>query len=251
MTPLWKESHPFVIVATSRGGGTFLSHCLDSHIDVGCERGEPLHPGYIWGRYMPMADPNKIADLIWRRPGYMASGFKTTYRQFERLNKKILHRSGVKIIHLHRENVLRVALSAAINSSKKSVPSLAGHPTHTYESVPAASIQLKPERFLAECDRYVQSVTDMLAGLASFAHVLALTYNEITGGETVTTGQIPDGTAARITDFLEVEPAYLHASLVRVNPQPMSQIVTNWDELKQAIRKSEHRRWLAEEVRYE
>ena len=63
---------PFAIVAASRSGGTFLTHCLDSHPQVSCERDSPLDEAGPWLTWLDVSE-RAILRALWGRGGYRAA----------------------------------------------------------------------------------------------------------------------------------------------------------------------------------
>ena len=124
----WFTPHRFLMVFTQRGGSTFLAHCLDSHPDIGAERGEPLHEQHIWHGTLQDVPPSALLRLILDRPGYKATVARVTYRHYKLIDTAYLKRLD-GIIHLHRENVVRITFSSWMNRRGL-------RETHTYERLP-------------------------------------------------------------------------------------------------------------------
>ena len=233
----WFTPRRFLMVFTQRGGSTFLSHCLDSRPDIGAERGEPLHERYIWHQTLQDVPPHALLELILNRPGYKATVARVNYRHYHNINTAYL--KGLDgIIHLHRENVVRIIISAIINSRGLRT-------THTYERLSAQQVYIEPKLLLAECDRYVGNVRAMIANLPKLeVPILWLTYDQIVGGEGQEADGVPWGVDIDICKFLGVGPRPLLCYLKRTNPEHPSALVSNWREVKDALKGTEHERWV-------
>lgn len=244
----WNKPLPFLIVFTPRGGSTFLAHCLDSHPQVGCLRGEPLREGFIWRKVFRNATPEQLLAVAFNRPGYHAAGCRVTRRCFKEIEARWLQRRKVRIMFLYRENVLRIILSSIINTRRGDGKHNAlSEQYHTYERVPMVRINLDVKHFLSECERYTESVADIIRRVSALKlPTLYLTYAEIVGGEGSEAEHIPSEVGDKICDFLRVDRLKLYAQLKRTNPEPIRDIVTNWAELRKAVRKSKFKQWLPE-----
>jgi hypothetical protein len=63
---------------------------------------------------------------------------------------------------------------------------------------------------------------------------LPLAYEELIDGN-----QLQAGTAARVCDFLGIEQHAMSSRIVKLNPESLREMVTNYDELADAVRRSE------------
>lgn len=233
---------PFLVIATSRSGGTFLTHCLDSHPQISCERDSPLDPASYWREWLSFEGIGSVneADLLhalWCRSGYHVAGFKLSYRQARRVGLEWLATSvNGKVIHLYRASPVRTVLSSCINTAVQQGG--LRHPVHTYETVmEPARITVDAGWFLSECHRYVENVDAMMASLTETCDGswLSLSYDIIVGGEGNEAERMPEAVAWALCSWLGVERQSLTSGLRRVNPQSLSEIVENWPALRDAI----------------
>jgi hypothetical protein len=219
-------AQPAILIAPSRSGSVFLSHCLDSHYQIGCERGEPFNPRFPWQKLgVPHRD---LALALWRRRGYRVTMFKVSYRQFRNgfVTLDLLLEFRPKVIHLHRMNVLEAIISAQLTTL--SVAGKTDHPMHTYEPVAQRELELNCSTLIDQIKAYRGKVELMRMVLAEF-DVLELEYETITKGSTA---QLPRSVAGMTCDFLDVDRRPMGAELARLNPNP---IITNRAEVEETL----------------
>jgi hypothetical protein len=169
---------------------------------------------------------------------------KVSYRQLAKIvSLQTLIDLGVeKIIHLWRENVLRVVVSAALNTSAWNGER--GHPTHAWETPEISRIELDPAAVLSEARRYLVNVRARQAELATCGlPVLELTYEQIFP-PTYLSGRLSERAHEKIRPFLDIWRIPLQTMTERVNPYPLSEIVTNWAHVRAAIVGTEFEKWL-------
>lgn len=241
----WTRPRRYLIVYTQRGGSTFLAHCLDSHQDIGCERGEPLNPTHPWWDSMaPLGRGTRaraILDLVLGRPGYHCTVARVNYRHWQLIPTEYASKLD-GIIHLHRHNAFRMALSAIINAQKLRVP-------HTYERLPALSLEIDTEQLLREMNRYIRNVKWMRKELAMLdVPLLLVRYDRLVGGEGAEAEYMDSPETLRITEFLGVSPQVLQCRLKRTNPEPAHKLVTNWEEVEAAIINAGYLSYLKDEA---
>jgi hypothetical protein len=225
---------PAILIAQSRSGSVFLSHCLDSHYQIGCDRGEPFNHRFPWQRLgVPHRD---LAAALWRRQGYRVTMFKVSYRQFKNgfITPELLQEFRPKIIHLYRLNVLRAIISSAL--STLTVDGKINHPLHTYEPVVQQEVELDCSTLLEEIEDYLAKVNRIRNVLAEF-DVLELNYEQITKGST---GRLSKSITNNICKFLGVDKGVMGAELVRLNPNPT---ITNQVEVKDTLAETPYR-WM-------
>ena len=210
---------------------------MDSHPDVGFERGEPLNPLYVWRRMFKRATGENLLNLVLDRPGYQANVARVNYRHIEQVRGGFLQDLD-GVIHLHRQNVVRLIASAMINAQGLRT-------AHSYEAAEPMRVELDAVKLARECDRYIGNVRSRRKWLGRLGMpLLLLTYDEFVGGEGTDAGGIPEQATARICDFLEVERRPLTCSLKRTNPERLEDLVVNWNEIRAALLKTEHARWI-------
>ena len=238
MTQAWDDPARFLLVFTQRGGSTYLAHCLDSHPDIGCERGEPLCRQHIWARTFPKALPEQLLDVALRRPGYRVTVARVTHRAVWDVPIAYLQ-SLDGIMHLHRENFVRIIVSAMINTQGWRM-------THTYERLPLQKFYIDPDKLVSECHRYLGTVrrTRKWLGRKMGVPFLKVGYEGIVGGEGTEASGIPEPTGRRLCEFLGVEYRPLTCDLKRTNPEPLHKLVKNWREVREALLDTPFEKWI-------
>jgi hypothetical protein len=225
---------PAILIAPSRSGSVFLSHCLDSHYQIGCDRGEPFNHRFPWQRLgVPHRD---LAAALWRRQGYRVTMFKVSYRQLKNgfVTLDLLQEFQPKIIHLYRLNVLAAIISAHLTTL--SVAGKIDHPMHTYEPVVQQEVELDCSTLPNDIETYLAKVNRIRNALAEF-DVLELNYEQITKGST---GRLSKPIANNICKFLGVGKGSMSAELVRLNPNPT---ITNQAEVEATLAETPYR-WM-------
>lgn len=235
---------PAALIATNRSGSTFLLNALDSHPQIGCERSEPLDPRGYWAGLGPIEMSRvDLLRFLWRRPGYQVAMFKLSYRHVRWVGMGVLKETGARLIHLHRENVIRMGISSLINTA--AVKGEIKHPVHTFSPVKAASIRVDVGPFIYNSMTHLKKVKAMKKQLGRLGlPLLSLGYEDLVGYEGNETDEVMGATATAICEHLGVEVMPLVSYTRRVNPQPLCEIVENWTELAAALGGTELGRFL-------
>ncbi len=238
MTQAWNDPARFLLVFTQRGGSTYLAHCLDSHPDIGCERGEPLKPQHIWMRTFPEAVPEQLLDVALCRPGYKVTVARVNHRQVWGVSVDYLQ-SLDGIIYLHRENFVRIIVSSIINAQGRRT-------THTYERLPPQKFYIDPDKLISECRRYLGTVrrTRKWLGRKTGLPFLKVGYDGIVGGEGTEASEIPEPAGRLLCEFLGVEYQPLTCDLKRTNPEPLEKLVKNWKAVREALEATPFEKWM-------
>jgi len=233
-------ARPAVIIASVRSGGTFLAHCLSNHPQIFCDRGESLHYRSLWHTHLTTNRPELLFCLT-HMQGYQVSMCKLIYQQ-ALLGEVWPHIAELEhVIWLRRENTIRQAVSHVLNQAARQ--GKIEHPQHTFGRVGTICMELSPDRLLCVARGLLkqdQRVRKRLGALTP----LALTYEEIVGPAST----LADGAARRICEFLRVRyiPT-LACELTRINPQPLAEMITNWEAVRGAIEGSEFAHCLRDE----
>ena len=146
-----------------------------------------------------------------------------------------MRRVEIPVIWLRRENTIRQAVSHVLNQAARQ--GNIKRPQHTFDRVESICVELAPERVLRvargllEQDRRARKRLKPLAPLAP----LALTYEQIIGPAST----LADEATRQICEFLEVRYVPLGCELMRINPQPLAEMIANWKAVRGAIEGSE------------
>ena len=225
---------PAMIIAHTRSGGTFLATGLSNHPQIFCPRGEPLLRGMEWGEALGDVSDTEILDCITSAALYKIGMCKITYRQVTEKIVEYLRELGAPVLHLVRENYLRVAVSQIITGRVCSGG--LDHKAHSFDVLDAPRVNIDPERVLQRCadmDQRVRGMRETLDGL----RVLPLTYSQLVGGEGREAQEIKCGDG--ICDFLGVDRYPMPVQLRRVNRYSLGAMIENWGEVRRAVKKSQ------------
>ena len=215
-----------LIIAASRSGSHFLCHALDSHSQIGCARYEPLDANAN-PHYDQHDNHGARISTILGWSGYQVTACKLSYRQARYLSLSRLPLWCNGLIHLHRKNVVQTVVSAMVNTA-----SLDGRPSHTYEALPPAQIEVDPVLFIYECERYEGNVKAMRKELAALnLPIRYMVYEDIVGSEGVTQSAMLEPTAAKLCKWLGLVSERLQCRLVRTNPYPLTETIVNWPDV--------------------
>ncbi len=211
----------FVIFAQGRSGSTLLTELLNSHPRIFCAD-EIL----TWHRRYP-AVYAKACSVGHRADIY---GFKVKLYQLtdaQRMDQpgdflRRMHGEGWSVVHLHRRNVLRQALSAMI-AERRDVYHLA-----VGASGPRP-VRIDPDELLARTAQRVRFGDAERAALDGVPH-LSLVYED-----DLLRPERQQQTADRLFDWLRVETAPVAVRLRKIVGGPVSQVVDNHAEVVAAV----------------
>lgn len=251
----WREvmakqvyARPALLITHTRSGGTMLNYGLSTHRRIFWTRGEPLLQQMEWGKAFPDATDLGILDCITRASFYTVAGCKITYEQmtpaiWDWVQRK---RPNIKILHLVRENLIRVAISQMITGLAVS-QQLKGHRAHSFDVLGAVRITVCPDTIIGRAVRQGRAIENVRKRIAQIdPQCLELTYKEITGGQ-IEADHIPADVGSKICEFLGVRYETLSCDLRRVNRAPLSEIIENWPEFKRAVEATKFKHFLEEE----
>ncbi len=243
----------FVLLGWYRTGSNYLRTLLDSHPEVvayselfsphrvfwGTARARPLHAERVAA--LRDADPlGFLSDGPFREqpPGIRAVGFKLFYPQV--LLKPVpglaerLAADGVRVVHLVRENLLRLRVSALVAQRTGAMSS-----TDVGEAesalVATGPIVVDPQDLLAFFAQYGRRAA---AAAALFApeRIHRIVYEELSAE--------PDRVVAEVQQFLGVTPRPAGSPLVKQARRPLKEVVLNWVDVEHALGGTEWARFL-------
>lgn len=241
-----------IILTTQRSGSTFLVSCLQAHPDVLC-RGELLIAG------MGMKTPRmleghrhavKLVRFLWtgawhstrtmRRfyeiEGPKAHVFKAMYNHLQppwTLNY-LRSRKDIRIIHLRRRNLLKQYVSYLLMGQRREQRWL----PNTTVPVPPLRIRVSPDRAL-KYFRRMQEFYPRFEQLFADHPILPLVYEDIVEAQ-----QLKHDVAFQLCDFLQVPRRLLTSELIKINPERLWEIVTNYDALSSTLRQTKFAEFL-------
>lgn len=240
---------PFLLVADPRTGGTFLAHCLSSHPDVYCYRAEVLHRRDIPREIMRDVSAKNIVRVFVEQQGWEACGVKLVYKELREPIITWAQDEGVKIIHLVRENAVRVALSRILAAAQRHGQNL-NYPTWRMEKgSPSGKYEVEPQQVIELARRYVaetQGITDLLRDSGLDVH--RVTYAEMVGGEGSETHYMERPAGDALCEFLGVRVRRLSTRMYKAGTRYLHEVVANWKPVRLHIVSSELAYCLEDEI---
>ncbi len=265
----------FLILAQARTGSTMLVRALNSHPNVRCF-GEVLNTArdlILYGvqgydNYDPrdreLRDRDFKAFLRTRiytpdGEGISATGFKLLYgqfRDFPGLQDWLTQETSIRVIHLKRRNLLRqlVSLKLAFTTgvwvdnrrSKLSLANLAKAVRHPPRAAAWLGRRLRPPRPAQQAtSRLVAVSAEELFDFIVRSNVRAARYDDLFSHHNVLTlfyedmVERRDDVFAQAQEFLGVKPAPLTIDTRKQNPQPLAELIANYEELRLAFKDTE------------
>ncbi len=235
-----------IVLTTQRTGSTFLVQCLRSHPEVHC-LGEMLAGGHVHipslvykSRYATKAYryltsgamfPTRMMDRYFARTDRPVMAFKAMYNQIRPpwTLRYLREHTEIRVLHLRRHNLLKQYVSHALIHVKRD-----DHwDPHTTAPVTPVSIVVSADdavRYL----RRLRAEHDAHERMFARHPRLSLTYESMIDGDALAAGVARD-----ICDFLGIAQQPMHSKLVKLNPQRLREMITNYDEVSRRIRQTE------------
>lgn len=216
----------FIILTRSRTGSTLLIDCLDQERSV-VAKGELLK--YTNNKELF----KKIKKIYCNYPDFIKCvGFKIFYYHPEHDHTKDVWRllngiEGLKIIHLKRKNVLRIILSSEIAHNMKAW--IAAH-SDSKDNINTKKVSLAPQYVLEkilQTKTWEEDIPKKLAG----KEIINVYYEDIIRGNSKGMD--------KVCNFLGIKPLKLKTVLKKQNPEKTSNLISNYDELKEYFRNTE------------
>jgi hypothetical protein len=240
-----QERTRFFILARGRTGSTLLHQLLDSHPQCICfeeifadrplpdespaDYPAPMLEGMRRDEGLRSSDPVAFLDRYVFAddlpPAIRSVGFKLFYFHSNggrsELWDHLRRDQGVRVVHLRRRNLLRMFLSMKIAFKTGAWWSLSGMP-----GLDERAVVLDPDEFRAYVDQSLRQRDSAEAAFASHP-IFPLWYEEFE--------DYPRDSARidALLDFLGLPAARLHSEMRRQNPEPLRQLIVNFDELKE------------------
>lgn len=222
----------FVVLSRSRTGSTLLVSYLNSHPNVRCE-------GEVFGRLDGRPYEKTLARIFAREPRHIrAKGFKLFYYHpvdgdGAGLWNDLRSMQDLHVLQLRRRNTLRILVSRKLAEATGAW----ARKDRTGAVVEKEPIHLSMDEARAAFEETARWERE---GAAAFADhpLLALTYEELTSA--------PESEFGRVTDFLGVPAQSPRSVLGRQNPEPLSALIRNFEELERGFRGSEWQHFFRE-----
>jgi len=227
-----KDYVPFIVLGHARTGSNMLLSMLRSHPQV-------LVRGEVFARVEPGALHATVEGTFHRRVprNVAAAGCKVFYYHPLRDRSGELWREldairDLRVVHLRRRNILRTIVSREIAAQRD----------EWLQTRPAQAVPAERKGVTLTVDQ-VRSGVDRIQGLESEADrrfdgrpLIEVCYEDLVSSPTQEFG--------RITDFLGVAPSAPTGTTLHQNPEPLSLLITNYAELKDAFRGTPVEAWL-------
>jgi len=210
----------FVIIARSRTGSNLLASLLNAHPDV------TVH----WEVFQKVENTTckHIYDkMVQNSRGCMQMGFKLFYyHPIGSDDKSIWDMLGanrkIKIIHLTRNNLLRVHISRLI--AGRTNEWLAESQSKLRS--PGKAVHVDVTRMLSDFCQTRAHINDVQQRFRNH-ELFDVTYEELTTRQ--------QSVVDAVFNFLRVPALKVQSRLMRQNPEPISALVSNYAEVKQAL----------------
>lgn len=260
----------FIILSGARTGSHMLATALDSHPDIRCfqevfnRQVKRIQYGVVGydgssaeDKALRARDPVRFLNQrIFSHPTEVrAAGFKFGYGhvfEFEGLLDRLIEDAQLRVLHLRRRNLLRMLVSLKLAETTgvwlrqerpvRASAGLFGALRHPRRTAVALGRLLRGRQALRKPERAALTILpEELSGFVSRTEMnvgyfdqlfqehanLTVFYEDLVGR--------PLETYARVQSFLGVEPRPLFAETGRQNPEPLSALVENYDELRRAF----------------
>jgi hypothetical protein len=253
-----------IILASQRSGSTFLAKCLNNHSQARCPNAELLLPN-DWAdrlRFLRQAGkdldryftqgliPPKVLDAHRRNkppwapweelddqelaPVMVAKIMHNQMLGSPSLDHYVLSDTDIRVIHLRRGNLLKQHVSNMLTRRSKEL----SRPPHATGPVRAAAIRIRPRVAIWHM-RVVRALHNWYSRRLSRHPKIELVYETL-----IEANRLSDRSSTLICELLHLEPEPLSAGLVKVNPDSLRDIVTNYAELAQALTGTEFEEFL-------
>ena len=217
----YREYRKFIVLTRGRTGSNMLLEMLNSHPNIYTK---PEILMWLRGRSI-----DEILNRIYTRvpQRIKAIGFKIFYPHPIDDNtgivwEKLKEINDLHIIHLKRRNLLKTLASIKI-----------AHKTKVFRQIRDIDIPLSrkqieftSEELVTELER-LKNWEDTFAEVFRLHKMIEIYYEDLV--------EDPKTEFLNILNFLDLKPALIHISIKKQNPEPLSELITNYNELKQKL----------------
>jgi LPS sulfotransferase NodH len=221
-----REYQPFLIVTRARTGSNMLISALQSHPNVHAE-------GELLQQVRDTGDIDVVLHNIFRAGrarSVLASGFKIFY--YHPLHddsgvvwEKLRAVERLRVVHLKRRNRLRTFTSRQIADRTNEWIAKGRHdPRHETTGRELTLRRRELEKYFEQGEAYEAECEARFAGWP----MLDVYYEDLAADL--------NGEVRRVTRLLGVPDANVHAQTRQQNPEPLSQLIANYEELADAFR---------------
>ena len=237
-----------IILASQRSGSTFLQDCLTTHPQIHSvgelliDGGSNVYvPDLILGSRFVTKTYRFMISGAWYPTRLMTRFFESGERPVKVFKAMYNHianpwslgylreHTEIRILHLRRHNMLKQYVSHLLLARKR----VKKWEPHAFQPIPVVTTRVEPGAALD----YLRKARAMYEHYDSvFAHHqrLPLVYEKMIDGQV-----LREDVGRAICDFLGVPPVAMKSRLLKMNPDSLHEMVTNYDELARALKSSE------------
>lgn len=231
-----KDYKRFVIISRSRTGSNLLVSLLDSHGDISCK-------GELLRRLNGQSTDQLLKQKVYpKKVRALYRGFKLFYYHPQDSDDKSIweileNDKNVTVLHLMRENLLRVHISRLIADK-----------TGTYTNRNnKRKLPVNEKKITVDCDalikdfeqteEYIENTKEMF----SSHKYMEVTYEELTQNQAET--------MKGILDFFDLQGSNLESSYKKQNKEGISSLVENNEALKTCLKGTKYEWMLEAEIK--
>jgi hypothetical protein len=235
-----------IILTTQRTGSTFLVECLASHPDI-----RSITELLVGAHLEPPALVRSSRSLTKAARFLMAGGWQPTRairRFYAAVEKpvgifKVMYNqlaypptlaclrrdTEIRVLHLSRRNLLKMHVSQLLMPRKRN----AIWEPHTTEPLPPVTVCVDPAAAI-DAMRRARRWYAHFEGLFAGHRRLAVVYEDMLDQQ-----RLRPSEGARICEFLGVPDHPMRSGFIKLNPESLEAMVTNYGELAEAVSRTE------------
>jgi len=249
----------FILIAEARSGTHFLQSALNSHPDIhSFMEIFPSLDSADYHRYWLdriKADETSILPhnqsrifdtyldhLFSTMPEKMVLGMDIKYHQLDWIPYRgtysvLVRRQDIKVIHLIRQNLLKLYLSAIFNAHKEKL----NRGNHTTKAVAPATATIEPANMIAFFKTISTHIAEKRNFFSTHMDYLEIYYENCFDNPSFSSETITPYVLDQIYEFLNIEDKRynLHTDLVEMNPPRIQDMISNYDEVVDALTNTE------------
>lgn len=217
-----REYARFVVLTRSRTGSTMLTSFLNSHPNI-------YAMGEVFSWLNGKRYENVLNKVFSRQPANVkAVGFKIFYYHPQDdpscgIWNELMNMRELRLIHLKRRNILRTLLSRKI-AAKRDIWSATNGVARV--DVDAKKVEFKVDELREEFER-TRAWEEEYDKMFSTHPIVVVYYEDLV--------ERPEMAFRWITDMLGLPHHKPKTALVKQNPEKLSQLIVNYEEVKQAF----------------
>ncbi len=226
----------FVVFGQGRTGSHLLIELLRSHPDIACD--DEVLNGFYWGRlarrlFLPLWRfyPVPLFRHRAQKSQHAAYGLKLfdDHMPWPGLVLRVLYREGWRVIHIQRRDLLAQAISTSIARETNR-----WH-RHRGEASTSISLQIDTSDFLRIIEERATRTARINQLLADLPH-LDIVYEDDLADRACWAQ-----TSVRLLSYLGLPSRELDTEMVKTWDRPYRELISNYDELMAALRRSRYR----------